>query len=94
MRLNIYLIFNFLTFHRLFFSFSFFIIFNRKYRNRFLLSKIIKEKNVLIMYFCFHYKNFNFLKEYVIMLNDNVYNKCVRIDRLCDLFTSKNVNKY
>ena len=46
------------------------------------------------MYLYFRYKNFNLLKEYIIISNDNVYNKCVPINRLCDLFTSKNVNKY
>ena len=67
---------------------------NRKHRNRFLLSNIIKKKNVLAMYFCFHYKKFNFIREYVIILDNNVYNKYIRINRLCDFFASRNINKY
>ena len=97
MKLNIHLTFNFFAFHRSFSLSSFFflfIIFNRKYRNRFLLSKIIRKKSVSIMYSCFRCKNFNFSKKCIVMLDDNVYNKCIRINQSCDLFASKNVNKY
>ena len=80
MNLNTYLIFNFLYFSSFFFFHClFFIIFNRRHHNRLLLSKIIKKKIFLTIYSCFRYKNINFSRKCVIILNDNVYNKYIRI---------------
>ena len=55
----------------------------------FYYRKLLKKK-VSAMHFYFHYKNNNSLRKCIIILiNNNIYNKCIRINRLCDLFASK-----
>ena len=65
---------------------------NKRYKTRFLVVKVIAEKNVFAMYFCFGCVTANpndFGKSCFVASNDIVYSRCVRLGRKCDLFFSE-----
>ena len=66
----------------------------KRYQNRFLLSKIIKQKNDLIMHLYSRYRNSNPLKKcHVIFADDNCF-ECVFSEKTCDIFLFKNAYEY
>ena len=66
----------------------------KKHQNRFLLSKIIKQKGDLIMHFYSRYRNFNSFKKCRVIFIDNNYSKCVFFEKACDVFSFENAYKY
>ena len=65
---------------------------SKQYKNRFFLARFIFEKKFPVMFFCFGCKTANpdhFKKSCIVASNDNVYSRCVRFGRFCDLFISE-----
>ena len=65
---------------------------NRQQRNRLLAARFIFEKKFPVMFFYIGCKTANpdhFEKSCIVALNDNVYSRCVRFGRFCDLFISE-----
>ena len=74
----------------------FFTMVSRQHQNRLLVVKLIFEKKVPVIFLCSGCKTTNpdhFEKSCIVVSNNNVYSRCVRFGRLCDLFFSKPVCK-
>ena len=66
----------------------------KRHQNRILLSKIIKQKDVLTMHFYFRYRNFNSSKECrIIFINNNCF-ECVFSDKSYNVFIFNNIREY
>ena len=68
--------------------FSFTMV-SKQYRNGLFAAKIIFEKKVPVMFFCFGCKTTNpdhFEKSCIVAPNNNIYSRCIRFGRLCDFF--------
>ena len=69
-------------------------MFIKRYQNRFLLLKIIRQKGDLIMHFYFHYRNCDSSKKCFIIFANNNCSKYVFFDKSCDVFFFESVYEY
>ena len=66
----------------------------KQHKNRFLAARLIFEKKNPVMFFCFGCKTANPdhpEKLCIVASNNNVYSRCVRLGRPCDLFILESV---
>ena len=70
------------------------IIINKQHRNRFLVARFIFEKGFPVIFLCFGCKTANPNhpeKLCIVAPNNDIYSRCVRFGRHCDLFISESV---